>query len=392
MGWLRRIGIGALALGIAVAAPIIRNETSCMSVRETVAQPYKALLPAESHRNGVDTFLTYPEWSIVHAYEDLATVTRQSGEEQFGYWQAVKGYWTSLCSLSLIASKRGDIALDMKAMLYIIGVSFSAEMAVKGLYETTIGRATAWLRGPERTPDDNFAIKVADDYAAFLRQTPWYEYPFGQTLRTFWTHSEPGKASLIRTVERRIALSLEWGVKALYAKGMGVLAGASPAKLTITTIVTDLPFTTLEMDRDVTIKATVPEGVIVETPRYRAFTAFLQRVAAAGGNIREIAGNDRIFVTLRRDIPPPDAVDSAASIRFAATASPLESANRTEVPHVSVPVLIRVPIQGSGNQERIGVEIAVANLTGLIQGSAAASQTPPHERWRILRLEHIYDY
>ncbi len=28
----------------------------------------------------------------------------------------------------------------MKAMLYIIGVSFSGEMAVKGLYETSVGR------------------------------------------------------------------------------------------------------------------------------------------------------------------------------------------------------------------------------------------------------------
>ncbi len=184
MGWGKRIGFGLLALGLVAAVPIARNETSCMRARVAEASPYQPLLPPESRRNGVDTFLTYPEWSIVHAYEDLAGVTRERGEEHFGYWRAVRSYWSSLCSLSRIASSRGDIALDMKAMLYIIGVSFSGEMAVKGLYETSIGRLTAWLRGPERTPDDRYAARVAEDYAAFLRQTPWYEYPFWTTLKT----------------------------------------------------------------------------------------------------------------------------------------------------------------------------------------------------------------
>ena len=50
-------------------------------------------------------------------------------------------------------------------MLYIIGISFAAEMGIKGFYEETVGRVTAWLRGPERTPEDEFALKVADEYA-----------------------------------------------------------------------------------------------------------------------------------------------------------------------------------------------------------------------------------
>ncbi len=82
---------------------------------------------------------------------------------------------------------------------------------------------------------------------------------------------------------------------------MGLLAAASPAKLTIETIVGGIDRTALTADRDVTIKGERPEGIVVETPRYRAYTEFLQRVAAAGGSIREIAGNDRIFVTVVSD-------------------------------------------------------------------------------------------
>ncbi len=305
MGWARRIGAALLGLGLLAAIPIARNEMTCMRPVEPAANPYRPLLPPESRRNGVDSFLTYPEWSIVHAYEDLAAVTRERGEEHFGYWRAVMGYWSSLCSLSRIASGRGEISLDMKAMLYIIGVSFSGEMAVKGLYETTIGRFTAWLRGPERTPDDRYAIRVAEDYAAFLRQTPWYDYPFWPTLKAYWSEATPATPSLMRTAERRIALSLEWGAKAIYAKAMGLLAGAAPAKLTIETIVGGIDRAALAADRDVIVKGERAEGIVVETPRYRAYTEFLKRIAAAGGSVREIAGNDRIFVTVIADSGRP---------------------------------------------------------------------------------------
>ncbi len=363
MGWGKRIGFGLLALGIVAAVPIARNETTCMRAREAVSNPYQPLLPAESRRSGVDTFLTYPEWSIVHAYEDLAAVTRQRGEEHFGYYRAVKSYWSSLCSLSRIASSRGEISLDMKAMLYIIGVSFSGEMAVKGLYETTIGRLTAWLRGPERTPDDRYAIKVAEDYASFLRQTPWYEYPFLNTLTTYWSQTDTTTPSWVRTIERRIALSLEWGVKAIYAKAMGLLAAASPAKLSIETIVGGIDRAALAADRDVTIKGERPEGIVVETPRYRAYTAFLQRVAAAGGGIREIAGNDRIFVTVisdgnRRNATPGALFDGRARFLFS------------------------VPVQAAPARERIGLELPVTDLAAFIRAAPALGLT----------FEHAYDY
>jgi hypothetical protein len=375
MGWAKRIGVAAVVLGLAAAMPIARNELACMSPRETTANPYQPLLPQDQRRNLVDTFLTYPEWSIVHAYEDLAAVTRREGEHHFGYWSAITGYWSNLCKLSEVASKRGEITLDVKAMLYIIGVSFAGEMAVKGLYETTIGRFTAWLRGPEPTPDDNFAASTAETYAAFLRQTPWYEFPFWPTLKAYWSHKEPGKPSMIRTTERRVALTLEYGVKAIYAKGMGVLAGASPAKLTIETVVAGMPFAALEADKAVMIKATIPDGIVVQTPRYRAYTEFLQRVAAAGGNIREIAGNDRIFVTVisdgRKNIDPEGFI-----FRSEIPGSPaVERLARAAL-------MFRVPLQAKPGAERLGLELPVPALASFMRAAPSLGLT----------FEHAYDY
>ena len=126
----------------------------------------------------------------------------------------------------------GDVGLDYKVMLYTIGLSFAAEMGMKGAHERTIGRLTAWLRGPKRTPEDEFALAMADDYAAFLRQTPWFEYPFASKLWQFWTRTPVSLRNPIRSLERRISLSGELAVKIVYAKLIGFGAAATPVPLT----------------------------------------------------------------------------------------------------------------------------------------------------------------
>ena len=127
-------------------------------------------------------------------------------EYAFSYLRAIAGYWTSFCSLNRIASARGGGTFDEKAMLYMIGLSFTAELGVKGAYETTLGRAAAAIRGPQRTAEDEFARCVATEYAAFLRQTPWYDYPFAARIRQLW-HDVPFGPDAVRGTERRIALT-----------------------------------------------------------------------------------------------------------------------------------------------------------------------------------------
>jgi hypothetical protein len=356
----KRLGLVAVALAVLIAIPVGRNELACIYKQEAVALPYRSLLPPQAHRNLVDTYLTFPEWSIVHAYEDLAGVMRKGSESDFGYRASVSGFWSNLCSLSAHASRQGEIKPEMKAMLYIIGVSFSAEMAVKGLYESTIGRLTAWIRGPDRTGEDDFALKIADDYAMFLRQTPWYDYPFWPTLRRFWSETEIGKTSWVRSIERRVALTLEYGVKSVYARAIGLLAAADPARLTIDTLVTDMSRDRLAADPAVTVKGETANGIWVETARYRAYTQFLQRIAAAGGRIREIAGNDRIFVTVIQNTEKPG------------EAKPPGDAS----------VLLEVPLQSRPGFVRRGIVVPVMDLTDRMRQLERAGAT----------FEHAYDY
>ena len=345
------LGLTILVL-VAAIAPVAWVELACTA--PTVAQaPYQPLLAPEHHRAEARTYVTYPEWAIVHAYEDFAGVVRAKSESHFGYFSSIRGFWSNLCSMTAYASARGRIDGDAKATLYIIGLSFAAEMGVKGAYELTIGWAT---ETQQRTPEDRFALAVAEDYAKFLQQTPWYEYPFGRTLKRFWSEVPWGEGNFVRKVERRISLTLEHGVKAIYAKAIGAMAGVSPAPLQIRSVIRGLDDSDLAADKRIKRIEARPDGTaIIETPRYREFTEILLGLAARGRDVVEIAGNDDIFITL---LVPPGA------------------------PEVKGERLVSVPLQARPGWRRDGLAVEVPELAELMRSVGRSGA----------QFEHAYDY
>lgn len=354
--WLKRAAIVLVALLLLAAVPIVWIETQCVGSLPGDPSTYKSILPPEHRRNLVDTYLTYPEWSIVHAYEDFAGVLRQRGESDFGYTTSILGYWRSLCSISAVASSRGSITADVRAMLYIIGISFTGEMGVKGAYETTIGRLTEWIRGERRTPEDEFALTIADQYAKFLQQAPWYEFPFGATLVRFWRETPVIQESVTRSLERRVALSAEYGVKAVYAKLLAQAAALAPAALSIRSVVKG--FSEGDTGPEINLIERRSDGTaVIETPRYRAFTKILLALVGRGRTVVEIAGNDEILVTVLT------AGDFASSVPSARE-------------------LLKVPLQARAGWTRRGIVVPVAQLGALASDVAKANA----------EFEHVYDY
>jgi hypothetical protein len=362
MAGLRRLlkwfGLAVGALLLAAAVPIAYVETQCFGSLPREASSYRPVLPAEEHRALADTFLTYPEWSIVHAYEDLAVVSRASGESAFDYVVPIRRYWSNLCLLAARASAKGPVTPDVKAMLYVIGVSFSVELGIKGLYETTIGRLTWMSAGRVMTEEDRFAHDLADDYATFLRQTPWYDYPFGSKLGQFWRTVPLNSSAILRSLERRVALSLEWGVKSLYARLMALAANFAPAKLTIRSVISALDDSEATPGGLIRLIERRADGTaIIETPRYRAFTAIQLEQLEKGRGFVEIAGNDHIFVTV---LAPTGW--TGASSEFA--------------------TMLTVPIQARAGWERHGVYLHLSKLGAFVRDLRAAGGT----------FEHAYDY
>jgi hypothetical protein len=354
---LKRIAIGLAALVMLAALPVIWIETQCITAPAgTMAAP-GSILPAADRRDEINTYLTYPEWSIVHAYEDLAAVTRTGSESDYDYFGAIGRYWSSLCSISRMASSRGRISSDYKTMLHVIGLSFAGEMGVKGSYEKTLGRVTSWMRGNTRTPEDDFALALADDYAAFLRQTPWYEYPFATKLWRFWADTPVFRGNVFRKLERRFALTLEWSSKAVYAKLIGIGAAASPAPLRIKSVVTGLTQADTRADPRIQLISTLDGASIIETDRYRAFTGIMRGLAARGRNFQEIAGNQNILVTV-----------------FA-------PADTTALPP-GTNLLFAVPVGAKPGWQRLALDVKVRELTELIRTLDRSGMI----------LEHVYDY
>jgi hypothetical protein len=360
MRLLRRTLIVAagLLLGLALlaAVPVVWIETSCPVARQS-APPQASRLPPEERRNPVDTYLTYPEWSIVHAYEDFAAVAARQGEAAFDYTGSVLGYWRNFCRLYGEASREGTVSGEVRAMLHIIGLSFSAEMAVKGAYEETVGRISHLLGG-RGSAEDRFADRLNGDYAAFLRQTPWYEFPFATRLQSLWRDVPLGEGGIFRSFERRMALSLEYGVKALYAQALGAMASLAPAKLTMQSVVRDFEASDIAADPRITLLRRDADGAgVIETPRYRAFTEIVVALSDRGRTLDEIAGNRTILATVISAAGRPPVVAGAREV-------------------------FRVPVQSLPGGLRQGLVVEVDAIGSFLRALKAQGAA----------LEQFYDY
>ena len=109
--WRRmRYAAGALAvIGlVGIAATVAHVEKSCVSHQPTPAVSSDfTITDAGYARFQGDSFLTFPEWYIVHAYNDLAGVTARSSESAFDYLASIREFWSSLCGATRQASASG---------------------------------------------------------------------------------------------------------------------------------------------------------------------------------------------------------------------------------------------------------------------------------------------
>ncbi|HLG79558.1 MAG TPA: hypothetical protein VKY22_00965 [Bradyrhizobium sp.] len=366
---LYAVGAFAVLGTIGVAATVASVEKFCVADGQTptIASDF-AITDSGYVRQQGDSFLTFPEWYIVHAYNDLAGVTAKASESDFDYLASIRGFWSSLCGATRQASTSGPASADQKATNYIIGFSFTFEMALQGAYERSIGALSEWTTGGRKTAEDEFNLALLKDYGAFLYQTPWYQFPFGARLRQFWR--ETPFIPSIRSAERRGALSLQYAGRAGYAAAMRFIAGYDPADLTIQSVVGGLPASELraiggvKVIREVTA-ADGERGVLVETARYAAFDAFVRELTHhSGAALLEIAGNHRILITVI--LPEADSPAGKQAGLAASGAAPI----------------FNLGIQSSPGQRRVGVDTPVRALVNDVGRIEAAGY----------RFEHAYDY
>ncbi len=277
--------MGLLALVLIVAGPILYVETMCRSEARPQSEPQYI---TDATRPEARTYMVYPEWHIVYAYEGYAEVLKDGHPHDFPYLQAISGFWTSLCGLTAKADEPGEAGFNSKATIYTIGASFTLEMLFKAAYEETLGRIFTLFGS---SPQDDVEADMAADYATFLQQVPWYQYDFPAWSDRLWTTEPAG----LRGWERRIALGLEWGAKTQYAKLIAQAAAGLGADELTMQVAVEGP---LPDQPEIKILSQSDGITIAEVPRYRIFTVFARQTAEAGGQFLEIAGNDDILVSL----------------------------------------------------------------------------------------------
>lgn len=354
-----KISLGALGLVLAAAAaPILYIETQCADPLPGLAAhaPYRSLLPGEEgRRREANSWLTYPEWSIVYSAESYGRFLDRAPPSRFDWIGQIATFWSGYCTVNRAAAASGGAA-DYKVMLYTIGLSFSAEMLVKGVYETTFGHLFERLDGADSAAD-LYSAAVQQRYAAFMHQTPWYAFGFGEALAGLW--ALPAQGSLIRHWERRFAVGAEYGVKGLYAGLIGWASGATLGRdePTLRFVARAEPARLAAIDSRLRPAGALPGGLaIVEAPRYAAFTELLLRLSDAGVDLVEIAGNDDILVTVR-----------------APSARPAPAGTAT---------LLDVPLADRPGWRRLGLAVKVGRLLPLLREVRAGGG----------EIEHVYDY
>jgi hypothetical protein len=248
-----------------------------------------------------DTYFTYPEWFIVWSYDERASYLEKSRPPSgFPYFGSIYQYWRGYCVICGITHNRKQFNLGDHLMLVVIGSSFSLEYAIRGAYENTIGRWSERSSGHELVDEDEYAARVARNYADFVYIRPFYEFHFAHALWGLWRETSFWGPHPLRKWERKAILSLDYGLEAIYA---GILQTASHLAYGIEptetyALIENAPESILAKYPHIRKVKDVGRGsYLVTIPRYQEFTELAVKLTKQNVHFVQIAGNSEIVVS-----------------------------------------------------------------------------------------------
>ncbi len=245
------------------------------------------------------SYLTLPEWYIVYSTDEYAKFISNNRPSGFPYFQAIKQYWQSYVEVCRVVRGKYPFDTSHQFTLGFIGISFTAENILKGIYESTIGLFSEFTSS-RVTEEEVYASKVAKEYGDFLHNTPWYFFPFREKLIGLWNETSMWGRSPIRKWERKLALTAEYGGKAIYGGftnwgAKTTYGGADTEKIYAIAegVSPEMQNSDLEIIRE------IPENkYLIRVTRFETFSKIVTLQVHNGLRFVEIAGNDEILVTL----------------------------------------------------------------------------------------------
>jgi hypothetical protein len=351
--------IVGLAYGFLTTSDLPRTPLSGISEgvpHESLAAQVRAEVPGYQ-RPEESTFLTYPEWAIVYAAREYAGFVAEQSPSDFPYWAYIGRYWQDYATM-IRATSSYPFNMENHLMLVVIGTSHTIEHAIQSVYENTIGRVTELVSGPS-TDADRYLALVAAQYAAFLDQVPWYEFPYAEKRTGLISLDSPAGMRAVRVVERQIAFGVAFWIKQQYADliKQGLAATSDPAALDIHVWAKGPIGEAVRVEDDTLLERDLGDaGSVFVTKRYQVFTEMIPRLIERGIAFVEIGGNDEILVTVLTNgqIVVPDGARE----------------------------LFAYQLPARPDRRRTGLLVAVRKLNTALPTLTAAGA----------ELEHVYDY
>lgn len=311
------------------------------------------------YRPEAQTLLTVPEWYLVFnpvEYAEYLNAGRNPSD--FPFFATIDEYWTLYDRVIAVANgSQYPRNSEYLTMLRVIGVSTTAEYLVKGAYETTIGRLMRWSADDEDTEEDLLYAKAQGDYAQVIFDKPWYEFDFTGWIGRLWSETPFFGKHFLRKLERRLFFTLEFGVKAAYAKLIGFAASTGGEKADRIFLTVIAPDDQAQLPLGVEQVAADGRSQIVSTLRWGPFSEAATQLAASGYRFNDISGNRRIVVT---------AVGPATEEAPATGAARLFESRMVSDPALKRHVLL----------------VEVGQLANFLRDLQASS----------VKFEHVYDY
>ncbi len=318
--------------------------------------------PTEHVRTPDQTYLTFPEWYLVHSPAEYADYLAASPRiSAFPLFAHIGQFWQSYAAVGREIEKYPFNA-GYHLMVMVIGVSTTVEYALKGVYEHTIGRLAEATRTPTVVPEEQFAAGFARSYVDFIRVDPWYLYDFWSRFTELWQTTPLQGPNLVRRWERRFALSAELLVKEGYARAikLGTQSIYDAPKPVTAVVLSRAPELDPGKHAEFRVLQSGAAGtpVLATLPRYEAFTHYSVWLAAQGIDFLEIAGNTG---------------DVLVSV-LASSSAPAPAGR----------VLFEQPILTQPGRRRVVFATPIASLGSELR---RAQKTQGH-----VAIEHVYDF
>jgi hypothetical protein len=318
-----------------------------------------SVTPKEHQRGEDQTFLTFPEWFLVHSPAEYAAFVKSQSPSDFPFISHIKQLWQSYGSVYAATRDKYPFNFGYHVMIMVISASTTVEYSLRAAYETLIGRVTELTRTHGMTEEDLFNAQVAQDYVNFIRARPFYQYNYLQQLIRLWKETSLWGPDMLRKWERKYMLTTEFGVKAVYCWIIKKAAGASyDPTIDLTAVLIDRLPAGIETELpELRILEQFPDGsALIILPRYDAFTRYSMALARHGSNFREIAGNRSMILVSA--LVPCNWEANGADVLFTQ-------------PIITQPAL-----------KRVAIVVKVESLSATLNSMNDAG----------FQIEHVYDY